>query len=221
MDACLSETEIHDLATAAAPPAPDVDQAASEFLDTRPRLTKIAYRILGSASETEDVVQEAWLRWQRTDRSLVRDPTAFLATTTTRLAFNLSQSARNRRETPADLVSLELADPAEGPEAGAERAEAVEDAVLLLLRNLSPAERAAYVLREAFGYPYQQIAEVLRLTAAYARQLVRRAHQRLAAEGRRPVSPTVHRRFVLVLRAAADAGELSDLERFLAGDVAS
>jgi RNA polymerase sigma-70 factor, ECF subfamily len=222
MDTGLLETGKHDRTTAAerVSVTSDLEKAALVFVGTRPRLIEIAYRILGSASEAEDVVQDAWLRWQRTDRSVVLNPTSFLVTTTIRLALNLAQSARSRRETCAEPWLLELADPRIGPEARAERGDAVEHAVLLLLRNLSPTERAAYVLREAFGYPYQQIAAVLLLTAAHARQLVRRAHQRLATERRRPVNPTVHRRFVLAFRAAAHAGNLTDLEQLLAADVA-
>lgn len=221
MDAGLLETETCDAATAdeRLPGATKSDQAAEVFVSVRPRLIEIAYRILGSAGETEDVVQEAWLRWQRTDRSLVRNPTAFLATTTTRLALNVAQSARSRHETYAESWLLERADPTVGPEARAELGDEVEHAVLLLLANLTPPERAAYVLREGFGYPYQHIAEVLVLTNAHARQLVRRAHKRVCAGRRRPVNPIVHRRLVRAFRAAAGVGNLADLEQLLAADV--
>jgi RNA polymerase sigma-70 factor (ECF subfamily) len=221
VDAGLLETQTCDVATPAErlPGATEFDQAAYVFLSARPRLMEIAYRILGSTSETEDVVQEAWLRWQRTDRSLVRNPTAFLATTTTRLALNLAQSARSRHETYAESWLLDRADSRVGPGALAELGEGVEHAILLLLANLTPTERAAYVLREAFGYPYQRIAEVLVLTTPHARQLVRRAHQRVGAGRRRPVNPMVHRRLVRAFRAAARVGNLSDLEQLLAADV--
>jgi len=222
MDASLLETDAYRRTTAeAATDASGLDQAASVFLGARPRLFEIAYRILANVSETEDVLQEAWLRWQRTDRSVVLNPTAFLATTTTRLALNVAQSARSRRETYADPWVLEQADPRIGPEARAERGEAVEHAVLLLLEKLTPTERAAYVLREAFDYPYQRIAEVLHLGAANTRQLVRRAQNRIDAERRRPVNPTVHRRLVVAFRAASHAGNLTDLEQLLVADVAS
>lgn len=222
MNATLLETgrDAHATVAGGVTEAGELDQAASMFVRVRPRLIEIAYQILGSAGETEDVVQEAWLRWQRTERSLVRNPTAFLATTTTRLALNVAQSARSRRETYAEPWILERADPRIGPEARVERGEAVERAVTLLLRNLTPTERAAYVLREAFGYPYQQIAQRLCLTNANARQLVRRAHKRIAAGRRRQVSPTAHRRFVLAFRSAAQAGNLIDLEQLLAADMA-
>lgn len=202
-----------------APATSDLDEAAEVFIGVRPRLFEIAYRILASVSEAEDVVQEAWLRWQRTDRSIVLNPTAFLATTTTRLALNVAQSARRRRETYADSWLPEPADTGIGPEARAERGEAVEQAVLLLLENLSPSERAAYVLREAFDYPYLRIAEVLHLGAANTRQLVRRAHKRIAAGRRRPVNSNVHRRHVRVFLDAAQSGMLTELEQLLAAEV--
>jgi RNA polymerase sigma factor (sigma-70 family) len=223
MDARLLDTQSDSRSstTGGVSAAGELEQATVVFAAVRPRLIDIAYKILGSVAETEDVVQEAWLRWQRTDRSTVLSPTAFLATTTTRLALNLAQSARSRHETcTGSPWLLERADPRIGPETRAERGEAIEHAVLLLLRNLTPAERAAYVLREAFGYPYQRIAEILLLTAAHARQLVRRAHQRLATQRRRPVSPAAHRRLVLAFNAAAQAGNLTDLERLLVADVA-
>lgn len=206
MDARLLEKERDGRTPAAAGTsvASELDRAADVFVGVRPRLIEIAYQILGSVSETEDVVQEAWFRWHRTDRSVVRNPAAFLATTTTRLALNLAQSARSRRETYAEPWLLEQADPGMGPEALAERGDAVERAVLLLLQCLTPTQRAAYVLREAFGYPYQQIAEILLLNTAHARQLVRRGHKRIASERRRPMNPTVHRRFVPAFRAAEE-----------------
>ena len=221
MDVGLLEMERYERGTAAErlPVASELDHAAYVFVSVRPRLFEIAYRILESANETEDVVQEAWLRWQRADRSIVRNPTAFLATTTTRLALNLAQSARSRHETYAESWRLDRADPTIGPEARAERGEDVEHAVLLLLRNLTPTERAAYVLREAFGYPYRQIAEVLSLTTAHARQLVRRAHKRVCTVRRRPVNPTAHRRLVRAFRAAARVGNLTDLEQLLVADM--
>jgi RNA polymerase sigma-70 factor (ECF subfamily) len=151
------------------------DHALSAFVSAQPRLFGIAYRMLGSAAEAEDIVQDAWLRWQSTDRSAVLDATAFLATTTTRLAINAVQSARSRRETYVGPWLPEPVDTSADPHLGAERGEALGLAVLLLMEKLSPTERVAYVLREAFDYPYQQIADVLQLSEANARQLVRAA----------------------------------------------
>src|SRR3954463_691905 len=127
----------------------DLDEAASIFTGVRPRLFGIAYRMLGSASEAEDLVQDVWLRWQATDRSVVVNPGAFLSTAITRLAINASQSARARRETYGGPGLPEPVDTSADPYLGAEREEALGFAMLLLLERLSPHERAAYVLREA------------------------------------------------------------------------
>jgi RNA polymerase sigma-70 factor, ECF subfamily len=155
------------------------DDGLSAFLSVRSRLFGIACRMLGSAAEAEDIVQDVWLRWQTADRSLVRDATAFLVATTTRLAINVMQSARSRRET---YVGPKLPDPVDtsaDPGLGAERGEALELGVLVLLEKLSPTERAAYILREAFDYAYRDIADILRLEEANARQVVTRARQRI------------------------------------------
>ena len=157
------------------------DDGLSPFLNVRPRLFGIAYRMLGSAAAAEDIVQDVWVRWQTTDRSVVRDTPAFLATTTTRLAINVIKSARSRRETYMGPSLPEPVDTSADPALGAERNEALEFAVLLLLEKLSPKERAAYVLREAFDYSYREIAHILRLEEANTRQLVTRARQHLAA----------------------------------------
>jgi RNA polymerase sigma factor (sigma-70 family) len=199
----------------------ELDQAAEVFVGARPRLFGIAYRILGDAGEAEDVVQEAWLRWQSTDRTVVLSPPALLATTTTRLAINVAQSARRRRESSASPSLPEPADTSVDPETTAEQREIVERAVLLLMETLTPTERAAYVLREGFGYPYRRISEVLYLGVANTRQLVRRAHHRLATDRRRrqPVNSAAHRRLVLTFLAAAQAGNLAGLEKLLSADI--
>jgi RNA polymerase sigma-70 factor, ECF subfamily len=198
-----------------------LDQAAAVFLRVRPRLFGIAYRMLASVAEAEDVLQEVWLRWQRTDRAAVVDPAAFLARVTTRLAINLTQSARARRETYVGPWLPEPVDTSADPAVGAERGEALEFAVLLLLEKLSPAERAAYVLREAFDYPYPQIAEILQVSPVNTRQIVSRARKRLAAERREPVEAAEHRRLLRVFLAAARAGDVAALEELFAADVVS
>jgi RNA polymerase sigma-70 factor (ECF subfamily) len=198
-----------------------LDQAASVFVSLRPRLFGIAYRMLGSSTEAEDIVQEVWVRWQTTDRTVVMDPSAFLATTTTRLAINVAQSARRRRETYVGPWLPEPVDTSADPEARAERGEALELAVLLLLERLSPTERAAYVLRESFDYPYGQIAAILQLSEANTRQLVSRARKRIAAKRRNPVSSVMHRRLLEAFLAAAKTGDLTALEQLFASDVVS
>jgi RNA polymerase sigma-70 factor (ECF subfamily) len=112
-------------------------------------------------------------------------------------------------------------DTRDGPEPGAERGEAVELAVLMLLERLSPPERAAYVLRESFDYPYGRIAAILRMSEANVRQLVSRSRRRVAAERRRPVSRAAHRRLLEAFLAAARQGDLRGLEDVLASDVVS
>jgi RNA polymerase sigma factor (sigma-70 family) len=177
--------------------------------------------MLGSAAEAEDIVQDVWLRWQVTDRRMVLDPPAFLATTATRLAINFAQSARSRRETYVGPWLPEPVDTSADPRLGAERSEALQFAVLLLLEKLTPTERAAYVLREAFDYPYRQIAEILQLEEANTRQLVTRARQHIADGRRTPVSSIEQRRLLEAFMAAAQKGDLAALEELLASDVVS
>jgi len=199
----------------------DLEQAATVFAELRPRLFGIAYRMLGSVTEAEDLVQDVWLRWQGTDRGAVLNPAAFLATTTTRLAINATQSARARRETYVGPWLPEPVDTSADPYLGAERAEALEFAVLLLMERLSPNERAAYVLREAFDYPYGQIADILQLSEPAVRQLVSRARKHIAAERRAPVADAEQRRLVTAFVAAARAGDFAALEGMFAADVTS
>lgn len=168
------------------------DDGLSAFVSARARLFGIAYRLLGSAAEAEDILQDVWMRWQTTDRSVVVNPPAFLAATAIRLAINVAQSARVRRETYVGPWLPEPVDTGGDPALRAERGEALAFAVLVLLERLSPSERAAYVLREAFDYPYRQIADVLRLTESNTRQLVTRARRHVADGRRVPVTPAEH-----------------------------
>jgi RNA polymerase sigma-70 factor (ECF subfamily) len=196
-------------------PVSTADAAAFETL--RPKLLRVARRVLGSAAEADDVVQEAWVRWQGIDRAEVRDADAFLATVTRRLALNVAQSARVRHEVSMPSWLLEPVDSGADPAVSAERGDVVEIGLGLLSERLTPAERAAYVLREAFDYPYREISRVLGLSEANARQLVTRARAHLARERRGPISPAEQRALVEAFSAAAGAGELSRLERLLAG----
>ncbi len=198
-----------------------LDRATSAFLSVRPRLFGIAYRMLGTAAEAEDIVQEVWLRWQSTDRSVVRDVTAFLVTTTVRLAISIAQSARSRRETYIGPWLPEPIDTNADPTLGADRGEALELAVLILLEKLSPNERAAYVLREAFDYSYRDIADILQLTETNTRQLVTRARKHVTAERRAQVSSSEHRRFLEAFLSAAQKGDLTALKGIFAEDVVS
>jgi len=191
------------------------------FVGVRPRLFGIAYRILGSPAEAEDVVQDVWLRWQAIDRSVVLNAPAYLATTTTRLALNLAQSARSRRETYVGEWLAEPVDASPDPQMEAERGEALEHAVRLLLETLSPRERAAYVLRKAFNYQYRQIADILQLGEANIRQLVTRARKHVADRPRAFVSSAERRRLLDAFIAAAQQGDFAALEELFASDVAA
>lgn len=193
-----------------------LEEAAAVFEDLRPHLFGIAYRMLGSGAEAEDVVQDVWLRWQNTDRTAVVSPVAFLSRATTRLAINVAQSARSRRQTSIGPWLPDCVDPAADPEAGVQQAEEVELALLLVLETLTPAERAVYVLREAFEYTYTDLAGMLRLSAVNVRQIASRARRRLAAGRRGRADAGEHRRLLEVFLAAARTGDVGSLEEFLA-----
>ena len=195
--------------------------ALTEFTSARRRLFGIAYRMLGSAAEAEDILQEVWIRWQSVDVSEIREPVAWLTTATTRLAINVLQSARQRREVYIGPWLPEPVDTSNDPLLGAERGEALELAVLLLLEKLTPTERAAYVLRAAFDYPYSRIAEIVGSTEPAARQLVSRAGKHLAAERRKP-APEQHRQRLLdAFITAAQQGDMNALENLFSEDIMS
>lgn len=197
-----------------------LEEAAVTFLGYRDRLFGIAFRILHDGAEAEDIVQEAWLRWQLCDRSVVVDPLAFLTTATKRLALNSVQSARARHETH---VTHWLPDPVDhdaDPLLCVEQCEALELAALTVLERLSPSERAAYVLREAFDYSYAEVAAIIEVSQANARQLVSRARKHLAAERRDEPSDADQKRLVVALTAAAQSGDLNTLETVFTEDLA-
>jgi RNA polymerase sigma-70 factor (ECF subfamily) len=198
-----------------------LEQAESAFAAARPRLFGIAYRMTGSVADAEDLVQEVWLRWQQADRSAVLNPEAYLATAITRLAINESRTARARRETYVGPWLPEPVDTAADPQLGAERGAVLELVVLMLLEKLTPTERAAYVLREAFDYPYREIAEIVRTSEVAARQLVSRARKHLADSRRAPVEAGAQRKLLEAFVAAAQAGDLAGLEKLFAQDVVS
>ncbi|MGN6502128.1 MAG: RNA polymerase sigma-70 factor [Pseudolysinimonas sp.] len=195
--------------------------AHEQFMAVRPRLFGIAYRMLGSATEAEDVIQDVWIRWQDVDAAAVESPAAYLATATTRASINAATTARARRETYIGPWLPEPVDTSDDPALGAERGEALEFAVLLLLERLTPVERAAYVLREAFDYPYPAIADIVQLSQPAVRQLVSRARKHIAAERRAPVSSAEQRRLLEAFLAAAQAGDMQALEQLFADDVVS
>jgi RNA polymerase sigma-70 factor (ECF subfamily) len=180
----------------------------------------VAYRMLGSVSEAEDVAQEALVRLTRQEGAIT-EPAAWITTVATRLSINVLRSARVRRESyvgpwlPEPLIE----DPAPGPASRAELADSLSLAMLVLLERLTPVERAAYLLREVFGYEYTQIADIVERTEVNARQLVSRARRHLEA-GRPRFDADEAARDALLQRflAAAEDGDLEALEQMLAED---
>ncbi|GAA2769299.1 RNA polymerase sigma factor SigJ [Streptomyces indiaensis] len=198
----------------------DVDR----FEASRPRLEAVAYRMLGSASEAEDAVQETFLRWQAADTGRIEVPEAWLTKVLTNLCLNQLTSARARRETyvgqwlPEPLLA---GDPMLGPADTAEQRESVSYAVLVLLERLSPNERAVYVLREAFDYPHREIAEILDITEASSQQIFHRAKKHVAdgrARTRTEIDEAAARRIIDEFLAAASSGKTEPLVQLLTGD---
>lgn len=192
------------------------DPRLEAFREHRPLLFSIAYRMLGSAADAEDVVQEAYLRWLSADRTEVRSTKGFLSATVTRLAIDHLRSARVRREVyvgpwlPEPLVGVDGRDPI----AAAEMADSLSTAFLVLLERLTPAQRAAFLLREVFGYEYPEVARILETSEANCRQLVQRGKQGIASGRRRFSGDTgaaddLARRFL-------DACATGDLDRLVA-----
>ena len=193
------------------------DPAGFEAL--RPRLFGIAYRMLGTRAEAEDVVQEAWLRLERAGP--VDSVDGFLVTAVTRLSIDHLRSARVRRERyVGPWLPEPLTTPEEDPARQVERAEALSLALLRVLDRLDPVQRAVFLLREVFDYPYEDVARVVGRRVDHCRQLARRARERVREE-RPPVEadPAEHERLLERFVAAADAGDLAGLEALLAEDV--
>ncbi|MGY3684034.1 RNA polymerase sigma factor (sigma-70 family) [Streptomyces sp. TE33382] len=190
-------------------------ETAVHFESVRSLLFGIAYRTLGRAADAEDVVQDVWVRWQGADRAQVRDRVAFLVTITTRLALNAATSARARREVSAGAWGPERGIASVDPVGEAERRESLAFAVRLMMQRLSPVERAVYVLREAFEYPFREIAELLGLSEANARQLAVRARRRLAGHGHNPVHPAQRDRLLEAFLDAARSGDMTHLTDLL------
>lgn len=199
----------------AAEQAADLELAAGLFVGLRPRLIQLAYRVTGDAAGAEDVVQDAWLRWQRTDRQIINNPAAFLTTTVTHLAINVIQSARHRRETPTADIPAGLVATHPEPESRLERIALIEETLRVLLGRLAPTELAAYLLRKAFDTPYVEIAALLRTSTANARQLVRRAQLAINGGHERPVDSARLERLVEGFLTAAETGRLGHLHLVL------
>lgn len=192
------------------------------FESSRGRLEAIAYRLLGSAGDAEDAVQDTFLRWHAADRSHIETPVAWLTKVLTNLCLNQLTSARARRETYVGqwLPEPVLAgDPMLGPADTFEQRESVSIAILTLMERLSPNERVVYVLREAFGYAHREIAEMLDLTESNCQQIYRRARQHVSTErARTEIDAATAARIVEQFLAAALSGDTEPLIRLLADD---
>ncbi|WP_035863132.1 sigma-70 family RNA polymerase sigma factor, partial [Cryptosporangium arvum] len=189
------------------------DLGLGEFLDVRDRLLAIAHHVAGGIAEADDIVQDAWMRWQRTDRSVVVDPSAFLCRTTARLSVSAIRSARRRPAIPAGSWLERVEGPDADPARTAEQADDLRSVVRLLTDVLLPRERVIYLLREAFGWPYHQIGSALGLSETNARQLARRARLRLSVSERTraPAAPGAHLVLLSAFLRASRTGDAAAL----------
>ncbi|MEA2572590.1 MAG: polymerase sigma-70 factor, subfamily [Acidobacteriota bacterium] len=191
-----------------------------EFETYRALLFSIAYRMLGSVADAEDVVQDAFVRFAGVDRDAVRDAKSFLATIATRLALDKLKSAQATRE---EYIGPWLPEPlftGDDPEHRVERAEAVSYALLVALERLTPAERAVFVLAEAFDFDHAEIADTLELNVAASRQLLHRAREKMADEKRR-FEPSREEQLRLIggFLEAVQSGDVARVSALLAHDV--
>jgi RNA polymerase sigma-70 factor (ECF subfamily) len=198
------------------------DSTAATFAALRPRLFAIAYRMLGSRQDAEDVLQDAWLRWHRSDHDALQSAEAWLVTIVTRLAIVRLRAAKGERETyvgkwlPEPLVEWDE----RTPEAAAELAGELSVAFLLVLERLAPEERAAFLLRQVFDHDYDEIAELLGKSEAACRQMVHRAAGRVQQERARfEVNREAHRRQLENFLQAARTGDTAGIRALLADDI--
>lgn len=225
-------------ATPPSPAAPaDADmnadlEADAVFERHRPRLFGLAYRMLGVRADAEDVVQDTWLRWHGSDRARVREPVAWLVTTATRLSIDRLRQLRGERERytgfwlPEPLVEdwsddplAQLPDPAGSPEDLLERAHDISTALMFVLEQLTPEERAAFLLREVFDTDYAELARTLGKSEAACRQLVHRAREHVRAGRPRFQAPAAaHAELLRRFAEAAQSGDLARIHALLAPD---
>jgi RNA polymerase sigma-70 factor (ECF subfamily) len=198
------------------------DERAAVFTETRPLLFSIAYRMLGSVADAEDIVQDAYLRWQRVPATEVREPRAYLTTIVTRLAINQLRSARVQRETyvgpwlPEPLVT----DHAPDSSASLELAESLSMAFMVMLERLSPIERAVLLLHDVFDFEYAEIARIVDKTEANCRQLLARAKKHVGAAGVRfDADRAQAERLMQRFTEAAGAGDMDGMLAALAEDI--
>ena len=199
-----------------------MDTRTAIFASTRPLLFSIAYRMLGSVADAEDLVQDTYLRWAEVPEAEVREPRAYLATIVTRLAINQLRSARSQRESyvgpwlPEPLVTGNASDPSEP----VELAESLSMAFMVMLERLSPVERAVLLLRDVFDFDYVEIAQIVDKSEANCRQLLTRAKKHMGArEARFEVDRAQADRLMQRFTEAASAGDMEGLLAVLAEDI--
>ncbi|MHB1488657.1 MAG: RNA polymerase sigma factor SigJ [Acidimicrobiales bacterium] len=188
------------------------------FATERPRLTGLAYRMLGSVVDAEDILQEVWIRWHGADAESLERPSAWLTTVTTRLALDRLRSLRRHRE---DYLGPWLPEPivaGPGPEAAAELADSLTLGFLVLLDQLSPLDRAVFILADVFGVPYKEIAVIVTKSPAACRQMASRARRRVH-QAPLPTAPNADRHLVDELVAAIAAGDVETVLAYLAPNV--
>jgi RNA polymerase sigma-70 factor (ECF subfamily) len=199
-----------------------IETRTADFTSARPLLFSIAYRMLGTVSDAEDIVQDAYLRWLEASDAEIRAPSAYLATIVTRLSINRLRSARSQRETyvgpwlPEPLVTEYAPDPSEP----VELAESLSMAFLVMLERLSPIERAVLLLHDVFDFEYAEIARIVDKTESNCRQLLARAKKHIgAAEPRFEVDQTQADRLMQRFTEAAGAGDMDGMLAVLAEDI--
>jgi len=196
---------------------PPEGDAADQFQPLRPGLVRLAYRMLGSIAEAEDVVQEAYIRWHQADRSAVREPGAFLSKTVTRLCLDILKSARVRRET---YIGPWLPEPVLDPGGEEEMSEDLSLTLMMALERLSPLERAAFLLHDVFGLGFDEVAATLDRDPAACRQLAARARKNVRGERPRyAIDREEGERMTDAFFAASRSGDLTALRDLLAENV--
>jgi RNA polymerase sigma-70 factor (ECF subfamily) len=200
----------------------DAEQLAREFMEQRPRLLGIAYRLLGTMWDAEDIVADAMVRWLAVDREQIREPAAFLTTMVTRRALDQLRSARVARERYAGewLPEPVVTEPSPlDPLDTVERRESVSMATLRMMEQLTPPERAVFVLHEAFDVPHAAIADVLDISPASSRQHLHRARAHIGGRSRRfEPEPAEHCHLFERFLAALESGDLDELQELLSSD---
>lgn len=200
----------------------DDEWLAERFEENRSRMHAVAYRMLGSAAEADDAVQEAWLRLSRTDTDDVRNLGGWLTTVVSRVALDMLRSRTSRREDPFDdgeRDAVTADDAAPDPEGEALLADTVGPALLVVLDSLAPAERLAFVLHDLFAMPFDEIAAILERTPAATRQLASRARRRVQGARSSSADPARQRLVVDAFLAASRNGQFQDLLALLDPDV--